>query len=331
MEYLLVDLSDLLHAGFDLRLALHILHARPGVHAEDLETLRRGVESGRPLSEGLAAVGFTSYVVGFLQAGELAGDVALAAGRTGIHLERKRGYRTRLTKMLAYPLLLTILCVVLAYVLAAVVMPNFFNMYHAMNLKLSAPTELLFSFSRLMAAVMPAILLSAGLLIAVGVTARRSIRPRFLVVGLKWKASRTLIQMWKAREGMEVLNLLLGAGIDLLQALRVMAQTDTARMRDMWTQVALAVESGVPLSDALADVALMPPVVRDMMALAERTGDLEHGSERLFHYLEAYLDRSFERALRIVEPAMTFFLGGVIGLATMLLMWPMMQLVRQLS
>ncbi|MHB1628107.1 MAG: type II secretion system F family protein, partial [Bacilli bacterium] len=225
MEYLLVDLSELLRAGFDLGRALHILQARPGVHAEDLETLRRGVESGRPLSEGLAAVGFASSVVGFLRAGELAGDVALAAGRTGFHLERKRGYRTRLTKMLAYPLLLTLLCVVLAYVLAAVVMPNFSNMYHAMNLKLSAPTELLFSFSRVTAAVMPITLLSAGLLIVVGATARQRIRPRMLAVGLKWKASRTLIQMWKAREGMEVLNLLLGAGIDLLQALRVMAQT----------------------------------------------------------------------------------------------------------
>lgn len=331
MEYLLVDLSELLQAGLDLHLALHILHARHGAHAQDLETLRRGVESGRPLSEGLAAVGFTSSVVGFLQAGELAGDVAQAAGRTGFHLERKRGYRTRLAKMLAYPLLLTLLCVVLTYVLAAIVMPNFENMYHAMNLKLNGPTELLFAFSRLIAAVMPVTLLAMGLLVIVGVTARQTIRPGILVIGLKWKASRSLIQMWKAREGMEVLNLLLGAGIDLLQALRVMAQADTARMRGMWTQAAMEIESGVPLSDALAHLSLMPPVVKDMMELAERTGDLERGSERLFHYLEAYLDRWFERVLRTVEPAMTFFLGGVVGIATMLLMWPMMQLVRQLS
>ncbi|MHB1682451.1 MAG: type II secretion system F family protein [Bacilli bacterium] len=331
MEYLLVDLSELLQAGIDLHLALQILRARNGVHAEDLETVLRGVESGQSLSDGLAAIGFTASVVGFLQAGELAGDVALAAGQTGFHLERNREYRTRLVKMLAYPILLTFLCVVLTYVLAAVVMPNFQNMYHAMNLKLSAPTELLFSSSRLIAAVLPIALAVLALLAAVGAAARQTIRPGILALGLRWKLSRSLIQMWKAREGMEVLNLLLGAGIDLLLALRVMARADTAKMKDMWTQAAMEIEGGAPLSDALANLSLLPPVVKDMMRLAERTGDLERGSERLLHYLETYLDRSFERTLRIVEPALTFFLGGVVGLATMLLMWPMMQLVRQLS
>ena len=49
MEYLLVDLSELLQAGIDLHLALQILRARNGAHTEDLETVLRGVESGQSL------------------------------------------------------------------------------------------------------------------------------------------------------------------------------------------------------------------------------------------------------------------------------------------
>ncbi len=330
MEYFLTDMSDLLQAGIDLDHALGLLARRTkiGVCAKRLqEDIRKGTST----STSMRQLGIAPVIVNFIQAGEYTGDLELSLRKTATFLQHKRIRREQVQKLLAYPILLAFLTLVVFYILASVVMPSFLKMYAALGLHLSSASADIFAISSTIGVMIPQVMFVLILLSVVVYFAREAVLSRVMRLLLKTRWIGSFIQVMVARRAFEVMSFLLSGGIDLLSACRVMADTNTAGMGMQWQEACHNLERGKTLSEALSNLPQMPPIVFDMMVLAEKTGDMEQGVFRLINYLQRAAERSIDRIIRYIEPVSTTLLGVMIGGATLQLMLPMMELVRRLS
>ncbi len=331
MENFLVDLSDLLRAGIDIDFALVILSEQSSRHAADAGELRTYLRSGYSLSRAFALIQFPQSIVSFVRISEMTGELDRVLQRTGEFLAQQRVRKEKIIKLFSYPLLLVALSTAVLYVLAVVVMPNFETMYNSMHLQLTPSTRFIFFMSRLIVLWLPSGLLICTALLGIGFIFHRRILPLIVRIFFLQSGLRSIIQVWKGREVMEMMSFLLSAGVDLLSMLQVFVEIDAAHMGSQWNEVIRMLENGQPFSKAISNISLLPRLVTEMVAIAETTGNLDQTAERLHLHLERVIDRFLERSVRVIEPSLTIMLGFTVGGATLFLMMPMLAMVRQLS
>lgn len=330
-ENFLIDLSDLLRAGIDVDFALGVLSEQSGLHKVVARELREHLRSGSSISNAFTAVQFPKHIVRFVHIAELTGELDIVLQRVSELLSKQRMRREKFFKMLSYPTLVLLLSIGVLYILAAMVMPSFEQMYRSMHLMLTPSTMYIFELSHAMVIGVPVLI---SFLVISGVfflVFWKRISKSVLHILLFYSLSRSIIQVWKGRETMEILSFLLSAGIDLLSSLHVLEEIDAGHMALYWRQVISSLKEGKTFSVALSIVPYLPSLVCEMIALAETTGNLEQTSTRLYIHLERMIDRKMERSLRIIEPSLTIGLGLVVGGATLFLMLPMLAMVKQLS
>jgi MSHA biogenesis protein MshG len=87
-----------------------------------------------------------------------------------------------------------------------------------------------------------------------------------------------------------------------------------------------AVERGDPLSRAAATVGMFPPLVLQMMAVGEETGELSELLDEVAGFYEREVDYALKNLSAAIEPMMIIMVGGmvlVLALGVFLPMWEM--------
>jgi type IV pilus assembly protein PilC len=112
-----------------------------------------------------------------------------------------------------------------------------------------------------------------------------------------------------------MLGTLLGAGVPLVQSLRVSKEAiGNLTLGDTVTFGIDEVQKGASLARALGSAQqLFPPSVVEMIAIAEETGRLDKELVRLSVAYESELDRRLRLLVSLAEPLMLFAMAGFIG------------------
>ncbi len=331
MEYFLSDLSDLLQAGIDIDTALSALSSQAIKRGSFAIVLQEKVRQGQSLASGFSLLFFPDIIVRILRLGEWTGDLANALKKAAHYLETKRLRRERLWRILAYPLVLTILCFAVTQLLASIVLPEFYHMYQSLGVSLSKLTEFLFYLGRVIAWGLPRALIALIVLCIVLVVLYRRNGANMSYFPFSHGPLRKWLTLLEAKQSMEVLSFLLQSGLDLLTSLTYMAEMDSAGLAREWGLVVYDVSLGMSFSEVLKNRTTLPQLVIDTLEMAEKTGDLPGSTHRLSSYYTRTVDQKMERFFRTLEPLSTAILGVIIGFATLLFMLPMMNLIRQLS
>lgn len=329
-ERLLTDLGDLLSAGIDIDRSLAILQERSGHTGRLAQSLRVHVQAGEALSRFLQTSGCPILVAGLVRTGEATGELDIAVHRASGRLTDMRKRRERIQSLLAYPVCLGLLCAVVVYLLAAVVLPNFQRMFASFHLPLSPLTEFAFAVAALLAHGAPFVVCVGPLLVGLAYVHRMRIEDWIFRQMLRSRKTRSWAQVARSRAALEGLSVLLSGGIDLLAGMRLLVAANDQSSAG-WAVVAKDVEGGERLSSALGRWSVILPAVVELMRIAEETGGIEEGARRAYEYVDRAYVRAMERLVRAVEPVATLFLGAIVAAATLFLMLPMLDLVKQLS
>ena len=123
------------------------------------------------------------------------------------------------------------------------------------------------------------------------------------------------------------LAICLSAGIPALQALSTISRTtgnDFISERDL--RVRDTVERGDSISRAAATGALFPPLVVQMIAVGEETGELAELLSEVAEHYRRDVDYQLKNLSSVIEPALIVVVGGVVlvlALGVFLPMWDM--------
>jgi MSHA biogenesis protein MshG len=301
--------------------------------AKVLQELRTSLDSGRDLSTAMRRHPevFFPFYVSMVRVGELTGSLEEVFLRLFNHLEFEREIKEKVSQALRYPAFVIVVMAVALVVVNIFVIPAFAKIFANFKAELPFMTKLLLGFSGFMVQYWPAILGAAvgGYVLArvwVGTPAGRyawdRAKLRIPVAG-KIVLKATLARFARS------LSIALRSGVPVVQALSVMAQVvDNAYVGQRIEQIRDGVERGESLLRTAVTTGVFTPVVVQMIAVGEETGELD---ELLREVADMY-QREVEYELRTLsaqlEPILIILLGGlvlVLALGVFLPMWDLGQ------
>lgn len=313
------QMASLLKAGVPILRALASLAESSGrkVFQAVLNDLREGLAAGRELSACLRkhpAV-FPAFFVNMVRVGEATGRLDEVFMRLFHHLEFEREMRERVKSALRYPSFVILALGAALGVINVFVIPAFAKVYQSSHADLPLMTQVLVAFSRFTVDWWPHIL---GLL-AAGVIAfkwwlrtpdGRYAWDRFL---LKLPIAGKIVHKAALARFAKGLAMTYQSGVPIVQGLTNAAQVvGNSFIASRVEQMRDGVERGDSISRAARTTGVFTPVVLQMAAVGEETGELD----RLLLEIGELYQREVEYEIRTlseqVEPILIAGLGGIV-------------------
>jgi type IV pilus assembly protein PilC len=300
--------------------------------------VRRAVERGLSLSAAFERHPrvFGDLYVSIVRAGEAAGRVDKVLDDLVQQLEWQEATRTRVREAAAYPLLIVGLLTVLLGVLIGFTIPRFARVYQSVgaNLQLPLPTRVVQAAGTFLSA--NALVILAGLAVLYVLYRLRVQAPG----GPEWR-DRWLLRLPVVGDVSRKLALsrfahfygsLHESGVELAPSLAVIERViGNAHIAQRFRAAVSRVLAGDPLSRALAAVGEFSPLVIQMVALGEKTGDMSTSLRQVRRYYDGEVDRAVRRAIGVFGPAALLTLAGVFVLIAVAFYLPIFNLARAIA
>ena len=285
--------------------------------ARVVQDLRESLDAGRELSAAMyrhPSV-FSPFYLSMVRVGEMTGRLENVFLRLFDHLEFEREMGNRVRAALRYPMFVVIAMIVAITVINLFVIPAFAKVYAGFNAKLPLMTQILIDTSSFMVhywllLLVILIAISVSFKLYIGTIAGRyrwdKLRLRFPIVG-KIVLKGTLARFARS------FALSTKSGVPILQGLGVVAQTvDNAYIASRIEQMRNGIERGESILRTAAAASVFTPVVLQMIAVGEETGEIDSLMEEIAEMYEREVDYELKTLSSQIEPILIIGLGMVV-------------------
>jgi general secretion pathway protein F len=327
------QLSVLLRSGVPLVEALSALIEQldhPELKAAFTDT-RNQVNEGSTLANALKAHPkiFPSLYTNMVAAGEASGTLEEVLGRLAEFLDDQAQLQSKVRGALAYPIVMAVVVVLILFLMMSVVVPKVPAIFENFNQTLPWYTRLLIFVSDVFSNYWWLI----GALVAGGIywfrrwRATEEGRKKWDLFVLEVPLFGPLLTMVAVARFTRTLSTLLASGVPVLTAMditkNVLGNTELMRVVEDARE---SVREGEGIAKPLREGERFPPIVTHMIAIGERSGQLE---EMLLHVADAY-DQQIEVRVgaltSILEPLLIVVMGAVVGGIAFAILMPLLQL-----
>ena len=319
-------LAALLPVGMPLAQALS---AASGVASGDvraaLQHVRERVERGDTLSSALAQhrALFPPLYVGLVRAGEKSGDLDAAFARLADQLERDEQLRGRILSAAIYPMILATAGTLAVTVLLFFVLPRFVTLLEGSGATLPRSTATLLALAAALHRSWPVLLLIPFAIAAFVAWAGNSEAGRraWSSLMLAVPGVRTHRRYALAGRFARLVGVLLGGGAPLLPALDDTVESiGDPVARDDVIRIRTRVREGTSLRAALAESALFPPMLAQLVGVGEDAGQLQTFLMKSADIFEERTERATQRLASLAEPAMIVVFGCMVAFVALSLL-----------
>jgi MSHA biogenesis protein MshG len=272
---------------------------------------------------------FSGFYVSVVRVGETTGQLDEAFDRLFGYLEFEREVRDRIKTALRYP---TIVVAVVSIAIAVVnlfVIPAFAGIYESARVPLPLLTQVLVKTSSLFVAFWPALV--GGILAAfigfAGYTRTETGRHNWDRFKLRLPiAGRIIFKATLARFA-RAFALASRAGVPIVQALTVVAAVvDNVFLSRRIEQMREGVERGESILRTAVTTGVFTPVVLQMIAVGEETGELDDLMDEIADMYEREVDYEIKMLATNIEPIITIILGILVLILALGVFLPIWQL-----
>lgn len=301
--------------------------------ARVLKDLRESLDAGRELSAAMRRHPdvFSFFYLNMVRVGEMTGRLEEIFLRLFDHLEFERDMRERVRTALRYPMFVVIAMSVAIVVINIFVIPAFAKVYAGFNAQLPLMTRILITTSNFTLQYWPLVLaMLVGAFIAfrlyVGTSAGKykwdKLKLRFPIVG-------KIILMATLARFARSFALASKSGVPIIQGISVVAQTvDNAYVSSRIEQMRDGVERGESILRTAATAGVFTPVVLQMIAVGEETGELDDLMDEIAEMYEREVDYQLKTLSAQIEPILIVGLGILVLILALGVFLPIWDLGR---
>lgn len=296
-----------------------------------LADIREQVRGGKSLSRALEAYDkdFSSIYVHMVQAGEASGALDQILFRLAEFLEKQLALRTKVTNAILYPALMLCVGVGVLFFLMTFVVPKITAVFTNMKQALPLPTVILMTISQFFAAYWPVLLLA---LLGGGLAIRRYFHTESgRVLADRWVLRLPLIgdvaRMVSISRLTGTLATMLGSGVQLLESLNVAKRVMNNRvLEDAVEHARQNIREGETIADPLKQSGQFPSLVTHMIAVGERSGEMEEMLRRIGQIYDAEVERVITRFTALLEPIMILVMGVIVFFIVIAILLPIFEM-----
>ncbi len=301
-----------------------------------LEQIRGDVESGSTLSAAMARHPkvFDPLFTNMVAAGETGGILDTILQRLSSYIEKMVKLKRALRSALIYPSVILTIAVAVVTIIMWKVIPVFATLFEGFNVELPLLTRAVIAVSKLIQHFALYFIILVGLGIFglrsyYKTDAGRHVVDRTL---LKTPILGPVLRKIAVARFTRTLATLLTSGVPILEGLNITAKTSgNAVLEDVIHDMRQRIEGGGTMADPMRQSGFFPPMVNQMVAVGESTGELDTMLVKVADYYEEEVDVVVANLLTILEPVLMVFLGVVVGGIVIAMYMPLFRLIQVLS
>ncbi len=327
------QLYAMIHAGIPLVQALRIIkeQVKNKTLKQIVEDMAAFIEGGGKFSTALSKYKdiFGELYISMIRAAEEAGTLEETLKRLADYLEKIEKLRGKVKSAMFYPVFVLIIATLIVAGILIFVIPTFQKLYQSLGGQLPFLTELIIKASQILRDYVGWVFLFLVLLIVGFIQGRRFKKFKYITdyLLLKFPIFGELILKSSMANFTRTLSSMVSSGINILTALQISAETaNNEVIKEAILKVKSDVEKGISLSTAMVKQKIFPPMVVNMAAIGEETGNLDEMLGKVADFYEEEVDRTVEGLTSLIEPLMIVFIGGIIGFIIVALYLPIFKI-----
>ncbi len=327
--------ATMIDAGLSLIRALGILgdQAENKVLAGVIQTVRLDVERGSSLSNAMARHPkvFTRLFVSMVRAGETGGVLDSVLLQLAETLEKQVELRRKIRSAMTYPVAVLGLVLMIASGMLLFVVPTFKTLYDDLGGTLPLPTRMLLALSSGMVKfAIPALVLQ---MLAVWQFRRwiagESGRAVWDAFKLRVPIFGKLVHKTAITRFARTFSVLLHSGVPILESLEITADTvGNAVVARAINASKESIRQGASVAAPLAEHAVFPTMVVQMIAVGEETGSVDEMLERVADFYDQEIEATVDALTSLLEPLLVAVMGAVVGSMVVALYMPMFNVIN---
>ena len=332
------QLAVLLQAGMPLMDALNAVLEQVDKKAltKIVYQIRESISEGAALSAALTQHRryFPQLYINMVKAGESSGALEVVLFRLAEYMEKQLTLRRKVANAMLYPALMVVIGFCVLFFLLTYIIPTITKIFLQLNRALPTPTVVLINVSAFMRAYWLPILL---VLAVAAIVINRYLRTER--GGASWDRAKLVLPIFgKLNRKMAVarfartLGTLTRSGVNLIDSMEIVKSIVNNRViAQAIDQAQEDVRKGEDLASSLRRSAVFPPVVIHMVALGERSGQLEDMLMKVAETYDEEVDTTLLGLVSLLEPLMIVVMAVVVGfivLAMLLPIFDMNQIVQ---
>ena len=332
------QLATLIDAGLPLLRSLNILVAqlKPSKLRDILREIVTDIQTGTTFAEALSKHprAFDNLYVNMVRAGEVGGMLEVVLNRIADFMEKRQALKRKVRGALIYPIAVLLVATVIVLFLLMYVVPTFAEVFADFEAELPWMTTFLMDMGDFLLYRYWLLLLIVNSTIITLKLLSKSQHVKNLMdrVLLKTKLIGDLIQKVAVARFARTLGTLITSGVPILQSLRITKETiGNVVIENAVQRVHDSIKEGDTIAQPLDESKVFPPMVVNMIDVGEETGSLDAMLMKVADIYDAEVEAAVEVILRLIEPALIIFLGGVIGFIVIALYLPIFSLADQMS
>lgn len=291
------------------------------------EDLREGTAFAKALEKHHKV--FPPLYINMVAAGEASGTLEAVLERLADFMEDQARLKGKITSAMAYPVLMTIIAGCLVGVLMVAVVPKVTSIFENLGQELPWYTLLLIAVSDALAGFWWLLLLIIG---AVAYGFRRWVstpagRLSWDTFLLRVPVFGRLNLLVAVARFSRTLSTLLASGVPLLIAMDIVKNVLGNRLLENVVRDAIgSIREGESIAEPLRRSGHFPPMVTHMIAVGEKSGQLEQMLENVSKAYEADIETKVATLTSLLEPLVIVVMGGMVGFIAMAILMPLVQM-----
>jgi type II secretory pathway component PulF len=327
------QMATMLTSGIKLTEALSVLTLQTSDvrFRNALCDIRDRVVTGESFTDALKDYSdyFDVIYVSMVRVGEVTGILGQSLLTISNFMEKRRRVEAKVLTAMVYPIVLIFFCLAAILILTTQVIPKIGNEIARAGRELPWITKRLMDVGYVLTSWWLLVVIAAivgfiwGLKRFLKTNRGAYLRDKFL---LSVPLFGPLIKQRVVARFASTLSTLLGSGLAMAESLRVVAEvTGNTLMKRAIKQSRERILAGADIATPLRDSGVIDPAIAHMVAVGEKSGELEKMLKSISDNLESSSDIVIERLSAAVEPLIIIIMAAVIGVIAYATILPILE------
>lgn len=293
--------------------------------------IRSKVLEGHSLAEGMGQFPhvFNNLYRSTVAAGEQTGHLDLVLERLADYTESRQQLQNRIRMALIYPLILTLMAITIVSFLLAYVVPEVVKVFEDSGQTLPTITIVMIASSDILRDYYWVIIgVIMGIVTVFSTVYKKPVgKEKIHEIFLKLPLVGRLTRGANTARFTRTLSILVASGVSLLEALKISGQVvENLPMRHAILDAGARVREGSNLAKSLDISGYFPPIVVNLIASGEVSGNLDEMLERSSVNQEQELETLITTLMGILEPLLIVIMAVVVLMIVLAILLPIFNL-----
>ncbi len=295
-----------------------------------MRQIRESVQGGVAFADALAMhpALFDALYVNMIRAGEAAGALDQVLKRLADFMQAQKRMKNRVSAALTYPLIMVVMGFGVVSFLLAFVVPKIVAVVTKRGSVLPLPTQILLTVQGafmkywwlgLIGGVVTWLVYSMIVRTEKGALLRDTWKLQVPIVG-------DLFRKQSVARFATTFATLLRSGVQATDCLKILANVvDNKLLGKVLVEVRERIIEGTDIATPIKRSRVFPPVVGDMIAVGEESGQLEELLERIAETYDEEVDITSQKVTAMIEPLIIVVMAAVVGFIVLAVVMPLVQ------